>query len=53
MHATVSRYEGVVVMKRTDELSREDGQAVVRDLLQFEGFRKPDDWRRPGSWSFG
>ena len=53
MHATVNRYEGAVVMKRTDKLSREAGQAVVRDLLQFEGFRNNDNWRRPGSGSFG
>jgi hypothetical protein len=53
MHATVQRYEGVVG-KWTDGLSRETGEAVVRDLLRFEGLRSHDRWmRRPGSWSPG
>ena len=40
--------------KWPDGLSRETGEAVVRDLLQFEGFRSHDNWmRRPGSWSPG
>jgi hypothetical protein len=52
MQATVSRNE-CVVGEWTDELSRETGQAVVRDLLQFEGFRSHDGIRRPGSWSPG
>ena len=38
MHATVRRNEGVAT-KWTDGLSREAGEAVVRDLLEFEGFR--------------
>ena len=33
-----------VAGKWTDGLSRETGQAVVRDLLQFEGFRNHDGW---------
>ena len=53
MQATVSRNKGVVG-NWTDGLSRETGQAVVRDLLQFEGFRSHDTWtRQPGSWSPG
>ncbi len=53
MHATVRRNEGVVG-KWTDGLSRETGQAVVRDMLDFEGFRSQDRWmRQPGSWSPG
>ena len=53
MQATVRRNDAVAG-KRTDGLSRETGQAVVRDLLQFEGFRSHDNWmRRPGSWSPG
>jgi hypothetical protein len=53
MHATVRRNEGVVG-KWTDGLSRETGQAVVRDQLEFEGFRSHDRWmRQPGSWSPG
>ena len=53
MQATVRRNQGVVG-KRTDGLSRETGQAVVRDLLQFEEFRSHDRWmRQPGSWSPG
>lgn len=49
MQATVSRNQGVVG-KWTDGLSRETGQAVVRDLLHFEGFRSHGNWmRRPGS----
>lgn len=53
MQATVRRNEGVVG-KWTDGLSRETGEAVVRDLLEFEGFRSYDAWRmkRP-SWSPG
>jgi hypothetical protein len=52
MQATVRRNE-CVVGNWTDGLSRETGQAVVRDLLQFEGFRS-HDWARPaGSWSPG
>jgi hypothetical protein len=50
MHATVRRNE-TVVGKWTDGLSRETGQALVRDLLDFEGFTNHDRWtRRPGSW---
>ena len=53
MQATVRRNDAVAG-KRTDGLSRETGQAVVRDLLQFEGFRSHDNWmRRPGSWAPG
>jgi len=49
MHTTVHRYEGVVG-KSADGLSREAGEAVVRDLLEFEGFRSHDRWmRQPGS----
>jgi hypothetical protein len=52
MHATVRRTEGVA--SQWPRLSREAGEAVVRDLLQFEGFRSHDNWRRrPGSWSPG
>ena len=53
MHATVRRNEGVVT-NWTDGLSREAREAVVRDLLEFEGFRSHERWiRRPGSWSPG
>ena len=53
MQATVRRNEGVA-SKWTDGLSRATGEAVVRDLRQFEGFRNRDNWmRRPGSWSPG
>jgi hypothetical protein len=53
MYATVRRNE-VAGGKWTDGLSRKTGEAVVRDLLQFEGFRSHDNWmRRPGSWSPG
>jgi hypothetical protein len=53
MQATVRRNDAVAG-KRTYGLSRETGQAVVRDLLQFEGFRSHDNWmRRPGSWAPG
>ena len=53
MHATVRRTVGVVG-NWTDGLSRETGQAVVCDLLQFEGFRSHDNWtRQPGSWPPG
>jgi len=55
MYATL-RSEEVVVGKRTQGLSRETGQAVVRDLLEFEfeGFRSHSRWmRQPGSWSPG
>ena len=53
MHATVGRNEGVAG-KWTDGLSRATGEAVVRDLRQFEGLRNRDNWmRRPGSWSPG
>jgi len=53
MHATVRRNEAVVG-KWTDGLTRATGEAVVRDLLQFEGFRSHDNWMRlPGSWSPG
>ena len=53
MQATVRRNEAVVG-NWTDGLSRETGQAVVSDLLQFEGFRSHDNWmRRPGSWAPG
>ena len=53
MHATVGRNEGVAG-KWTDGLSRATGEAVVRDLLQFEGFRNHGNWmRRAGSWSPG
>jgi len=50
MHATIHRNEGVDT-KRIDGLSHETGEAVVRDLLDFEGFRSYDTWRmkRP-SW---
>lgn len=50
MHTTIRRYEGIV-SKRPDGLSRQAArEAVVRDLLQFEGFRSHDNWmRRPGS----
>ena len=43
MHATVRRNQAVVG-KWTDRLSRETGEAVVRDLLAFEGFRSHDGW---------
>jgi hypothetical protein len=46
MHATVDRSEGGVT-KWTDGLSREAGEAIVRDLLEFEGFRSRDRGR-PG-----
>ena len=50
MHVTVRRNEAVAG-NRIDGLSRETGEAVVRDLLQFEGFRSHDNWMgRPGSW---
>ena len=51
MHATVRRNRGVVG-NWTGGLSREAGEAVVRDLLAFEGFRSHERWRmkRPG-WS--
>jgi len=51
MHATVRRNEGVVG-NWTDGLSREAGEAAVRDLLVFEGFSCHERWRmkRPG-WS--
>jgi len=53
MHATVRRNEGVAG-KWTDGLSRAAGEAVARDLRQFEGFRNHDNWtRRPGLWSPG
>ena len=53
MQATVRRNEGVVG-NWTDGLSRETGEAVVRDLLEFEGFRSYDTWmRQPGSGSPG
>jgi hypothetical protein len=53
MHTTVHRYEGVVG-KWADGLSREAGEAVVRDLLEFEGFTSHDRWvRHLGSWSPG
>jgi hypothetical protein len=53
MHATVRRNEGVVT-NWTDGLSRETGEAIVRDLLQFEGFTSHDGWmRQPRSWSPG
>ena len=53
MYTTVRRNE-VAAGKWTDGLSRKTGEAVVRDLLQFEGFRSHDNWmRRPGSWSPG
>ena len=45
MHATVPRNEGVAG-NWTDGLSRETGEAVVRDLLEFEGFRSHDRWIR-------
>ena len=52
MQATV-RHNECAVGNWTDGLSRETGQAVVRDLLQFEGFGS-HDWARPtGSWSPG
>ena len=53
MHATVPRYEGVVT--KWSGLSRGAGEAVVRDLLAFEGFRSQESWRmkRSGSWSPG
>ena len=49
MHATVRRNRGVVG-NWTDGLSREAGEAVVRDLLAFEGFRSHERMKRPG-WS--
>ncbi len=54
MHATVRRNEGVVG-NWSDGLSRETGEAVVRDLLEFEGFRSPERWsmKRPEWWSPG
>jgi hypothetical protein len=45
MQAPVRRNEGVVG-KWTDGLSRETGEAVVRDLLEFEGFGSHDNWMR-------
>ena len=52
MQATVRRNEGVVG-NWTDRLSRETGQAVVRDLLQLE-VRRHDEWMlQQGSWSPG
>ena len=53
MHATSHRNKGVGT-KRIDGLSQETGEAVVRDLLEFERFRSYDRWRmkRP-SWSPG
>jgi hypothetical protein len=52
MHATVRRNQGVAT--KWPRLSREAGEAVVRDLLEFEGFRSHDGWmRRPASWSPG
>ena len=45
MHATVRLNEGVVG-NWTDGLGRETGEAVVRDLLEFEGFRSHDKWMR-------
>ena len=53
MHATSRRNE-TVVGRWTDELNPETRQAVVRDLLEFEGFRSPNTWmRQPGSWAPG
>ncbi len=53
MYTTVRRNEGVVG-KWTDGLSRQTGQAVARDLLDFEGFRSHRRWmRQPRSWSPG
>ncbi len=53
MHATISRKEGVDT-NWIDGLSHGASEAVVRDLLEFEGFRSQDTWRmnRP-SWSPG
>jgi hypothetical protein len=54
MHATVRRNQGVAT--KWPRLSREAGQALVRDLLEFEfgGSKSHDNWmRRPGSWSPG
>jgi hypothetical protein len=49
MHAIVRRNETVVT--KWPRLSREAGQALVRDLLDFEGFTSHARWmRRPGSW---
>ena len=45
MHATVRLNEDVVG-NWTDGLGRETGEAVVRDLLEFEGFRSHDRWVR-------
>ena len=53
MQATVRRNE-CVVGNWTDGLSRETGQAVVRDLLAFEGFRSANRWMtKSGSWAPG
>jgi hypothetical protein len=52
MHATVRRNQGVAT--KWPRLSREAGQALVRDLLEFGGSKSHDNWmRRPGSWSPG
>jgi hypothetical protein len=45
MQATVRRNEGVIG-KWTDGLSRATGEAVVRDLRQFEGLGNGLDWQR-------
>ena len=53
MHATLHRSEGV--LSKWTGLSREAGEAIARDLLEFEGFRSQESWRmrRQGSWSPG
>jgi len=43
MQGTVRRNEDVVG-KWTDGLSRETGDAIIRDVLEFEGFRSHDRW---------
>ena len=45
MHATVRRNEGVVG-NRTDALGRQTGEAVARELREFQGFRSHDRWLR-------
>ena len=52
MHATVGRNEPSSA-NGIDGLRRETGQAVGRDLLEFE-VRRHDRWmRQQGSWSPG
>ena len=53
MHATVRRSEAGVSTS-TEGLRPETRQAVVRDLLAFEGFRSANRWMtKSGSWAPG